>query len=202
MTMTLRRFEKWLRQRIRQLTDWSKPLTAIPEGIERFETTESWPGPDPDCYADAAEIVQQAGEHALTLGLADLYEPTRTKGPIGFDEAKTLLARCLLAIDALVATPRKRRNTDEKMAFAIRLAENYPDLTKTQIAERVGVSRRTLNNRADFQMAWKKNHIKGDVRTGTKFSRTVDASVGQREAELQALIEDQAADDNTSYTRI
>lgn len=191
---TPRRFQKWLRERIQWLTDWSRPLPATGDGIE---TSESWPGPDPDSYISAAEIVEEAGEIALQLGLLGLYEQTRVpKGVLGFDEAKVLLTRCLLALDG---TSRKRRNTSEKMAHAIWLTEQHPAWTKSRIAAEVGVDRRTLNNWSAFETAWRKSHVKATVRTGTRFNGVVETP---DDDELRRLIKDQARDGQSRFATI
>ena len=74
----------WLVDRIKALTDWSKPMTHadIPEGADVSEVDEEPPGPELNIYEDAAEIVREAGEHVLLLGLHDLYQATRIRSAV------------------------------------------------------------------------------------------------------------------------
>jgi len=131
-TRTLNEFRVWLLERIDLLTDLCEPMppqAGVPKGaadapqqgvldcaaadvavleqasdVDDEEEKPEWPGPDLSVFEDAADIVREAGEIALRLGLPDLYSGTRVRSPmLAIPVAKELLGRCLAACNELIA---------------------------------------------------------------------------------------------------
>ncbi len=129
--ITLAEYQSWLLEQIDLLGDWEKPrpFLATPDmptdpvqkeewirkwldperdtlqgannGDDEEELLE-WSGPNPNVFEDAADMVREAGEIALTLGRPDLYKATRVGSPmLAVPTAKELLGRCLAACDEM-----------------------------------------------------------------------------------------------------
>lgn len=83
--MTPNEYRQWLLEQIQPLTEWSEPEVEL------------------NILEDAADIVREAGEIALRLGLPELYKATRVASPmLAVEVAKDDLGRCLSACNELI----------------------------------------------------------------------------------------------------
>jgi len=152
-----------------------------------------------DVYGEVCDIVREAGEIALQLGLPDTYRTTRVSSPITVATAKEMLAECLAACNQLekaagtissavdvsvmpgvaraaAQSDLPKRTAEEKLWLAIGLLSQHPDWTKSKIAEQVGVDRRTLYNWPGFQAAWRAARAK-DTNSIVRGSKGKDGRV-------------------------
>jgi hypothetical protein len=149
-TKTLTEFRVWLLEQIDLLTDLCEPMpprAGVPEGVadaaqqregvldcaaakvavledasdvDDEEEKPEWPGPELSVFEDAADIVREAGEIALRLGLPDLYRATRVHSPmLAIPVAKELLGRCLAACNELIAEAAPTASADFALVASV-----------------------------------------------------------------------------------
>ncbi|MBP90811.1 MAG: hypothetical protein CMJ64_29560 [Planctomycetaceae bacterium] len=156
------------------LQEFKDHLQACIQGIRDAEKIA-----DLDCesaYEWGGSSVREIGDLCARFGLSDLYRESRELVPQADPHlrqfilspvlATQFIAKCVAAASELAErrhgpstpapsarkSPRAKRNAND--AAAVSLLIQNPEWTMDQIAEQVGVSRRTLYNYPEFRRAW------------------------------------------------